>query len=884
MRGGPVMQLIIAEKPSVGRDLARVLDLRGGRGNSRSQIEGPTQVVTWCVGHLVELDEPASYDPRWKSWRLDTLPMLPAAFKLRPVTGARDQLQAVQDLMRDRRFTEVVNACDAGREGELIFRYVYELAGCRLPVRRLWISSMTDEAIKDGFARLRPGRDYDPLADAARCRSEADWLVGLNATRAMTVRHRRGEGSTLYSIGRVQTPTLAILVNREQAIRRFVPRDYFEVRGTFGSPQDPSLRFHAPFTLGKLTRFGSRVLAEQIVARASRHSGAPDPVGPRVEAVDQRRTREPPPFLFDLTSLQRTANRRFGLSASRTLELAQSLYERHKVLTYPRTDSRHLSGDMVAELPKLFRALAGVPEYQVHTAPLLVTPPTRSRRVFDDAKVHDHHAIIPTGKIGNLASLDRDERRIFDLVARRFLGAFHPDAEFALTVAVLRIGPGEDGVRAAHASTKPATIEPAPGALEPTPGSAAGIPDPSGEAFIEVLPPPPDRFIARGRVRLVAGWQAVAGLGAPEGGPRTDGARSDGADDVLEQSLPPLEVGQRLDASLAVMPKQTKPPPRHSEATLLAAMETAGRTIEDDELRLAMKEGGLGTPATRAATIETLLRRGFVERQAKQLMATDLGVALVTSLPVPSLASPELTGRWEARLARIARGGDARQAFMRDIAAYVTDMVDTIRQAPPSERLASAPRTGLPAPGSATGASISAPHRASASGPGAPGPRGSGAKVKAKSEGEAKAKAKSEGEAQAKAKSEGEAKANAKGGPAAQTVKRIRPPRSTSTGAADGPGEGAPDVTALACPRCRIGKLLVGKRGWGCTRWRQGCAFVIWFEHGGRALSAAQVAELVTKGRTRKGKWPPAPGAAPAVGRLVLDPHADRGAAKFQPG
>ena len=469
------MQLVIAEKPSVARDLARVL---GVRGAGRSAIGDARRTITWCIGHLVELDEPASYNAAWKSWRLDALPMIPATFKVRAVESTRDQLRAVSELLKDRRFTEVVNACDAGREGELIFRYVYDIAGSRLPVRRLWISSMTDEAISRGFAALKPGADYDALGDAARCRSEADWLVGMNATRAVTVTKRdqaprptaprqrdarnwkaNAARSPVYSIGRVQTPTLAIVVRREQAIVSFRPQDYWEVRGAFSTGQGAAgATFNAGWgmradraganagtgasTGAMINRLGTQALAGELVARVSAHGAAADAAGPVVESLRQKKSREPAPQLFDLTSLQRTANRRFGLSATRTLEIAQALYERHKVLTYPRTDARYLSNDLAGEMPKLLSGLTQIPEYAPFARPLLATPPTRSKRVFDDAKVHDHHAIIPTGKTARLETLQADERRVFDLVVRRFLGVFYPDAEFALTDVVIRVGAG----------------------------------------------------------------------------------------------------------------------------------------------------------------------------------------------------------------------------------------------------------------------------------------------------------------------------------------------------------------------------------------------------------------------------------------------------------
>ncbi|HET9988377.1 MAG TPA: DNA topoisomerase, partial [Kofleriaceae bacterium] len=360
------MELVVAEKPSVARDLARVL---GVRPTGKDAFEGADHVITWCIGHLVELEEPGAYDDAWKPWRLAALPMVPREFRLRASAHAAGHLRAVRALLRDRRFRGAINACDAGREGELIFRYVYQYAGARLPVRRLWISSMTDEAIRRGLAALRPAVQLDPLADAARSRSEADWLVGMNATRAVTVRNREGGHTSLYSIGRVQTPTLAMIVAREQAIRAFVPRDYWEVRAELATADGRT--FGAIWKHGAITRLASTELADAIVARDHE---AVAPHAPVVESVRAKAVREPPPLLFDLTSLQRTANRKFGFTATRTLELAQALYERHKILTYPRTDSRHLSNDLAGELPALFGALAAVPDYAPFVEPLLAAP------------------------------------------------------------------------------------------------------------------------------------------------------------------------------------------------------------------------------------------------------------------------------------------------------------------------------------------------------------------------------------------------------------------------------------------------------------------------------------------------------------------------------
>ncbi|MDW8252174.1 MAG: DNA topoisomerase, partial [Myxococcales bacterium] len=343
------MELVVAEKPSVARDIARVL---GAERSEEGCFRGSHYTITWCIGHLVELEEPGAYQDAWKHWSFATLPILPATFRLRPAKGSLAQWRIVRDLLRSPLFSAVINACDAGREGELIFRYCYELAGSRLPIRRLWISSMTDAALRAGFASLRDGRHYEPLADAARCRAEADWLIGMNATRAVTLRARSQSGGALLSIGRVQTPTLALVVERERAILRFVPRNYWEILGQFSTPDGD---FQATYAYLGQRRLASPVLASELLNRLR---AVTSPVGPRVEHLEKKSEHQPPPQLFDLTSLQCTANKRYGLSAQRTLDIAQSLYETHKLITYPRTDSRYLPTDLRGELPSIFRALA----------------------------------------------------------------------------------------------------------------------------------------------------------------------------------------------------------------------------------------------------------------------------------------------------------------------------------------------------------------------------------------------------------------------------------------------------------------------------------------------------------------------------------------------
>jgi DNA topoisomerase-3 len=835
------VQLIIAEKPSVARDLARVL---GIRPEGRHWFEGGGRVITWCVGHLVELEEPAAYDPRWRSWRLDTLPMLPEELRLRPAKHAGAQLRAVTRLLAERRFETVVNACDAGREGELIFRYVYRYAGGGPPVLRLWISSLTDEAIRRGLASLRPGAQFEPLGDAARSRSEADWLVGMNATRAVTARAREAGGEALYSIGRVQTPTLAMLVAREQAIRAFVPRPYWEVRAELRTAAGQ--RFAACWRHGATGRVATAELAGAICER-DRAAAA------RVERIRARTVREPPPLLFDLTSLQRTANRRFGFSAARTLELAQALYERHKLLTYPRTDSRHLSSDVVAELPAVFDALAAVPEYAVFAAALRARPPRPGRRVVDDAKVSDHHAIIPTPRRSRLDALERDERRLYDLVARRFLGVFFPDAEFAVSEVWICVGePVGEPPRAPGGER---------GEGGERGGSGAGAAEAEAEAdastpILERLPPMPDRYLARGRVRLVAGWQEVAGIepGAA-GGAAGGAAERRGSDGEPEGVLPPLAEGQPLAGAYTPVGKQTRPPPRYTEATLLAAMESAGKSIDDEALRQAMKDCGLGTPATRAAIIETLLRRDYVLRAKQHLVPTETGIGLIQALPAPSLASAELTGQWEARLARIARGEESRAAFMADIARYVRDTVDAVRAASPP-----------PAPPGGSSGSSGGAWRESR---------------RARKPRRTRGRARRPG-GRAAAAAPAAARATA---PAPATAARATAPAIAARAASPATAARAAAAAAaaeLGCPRCRAGTLIAGSRGWGCSRWREGCRFVVWFQTAGRRLSAAQLRDLVTRGKTRKARFVPTDG-APAVGRLVLDPTADAGAARFVP-
>src|SRR5262245_25913304 len=555
---------VVAEKPSVARDLARVL---GAEQRADGCLRGEGWVVTWAIGHLAALAEPHEIRPEWRAWRQTLLPMIPDRWPLVVYERTRSQFEVVKKILRDPAVERVVCATDAGREGELIFRYVFEAAGATKPVERLWISSLTADAIRAGFAGLRPQRELDGLADAARGRSRADWLVGMNLSRAYTLARRSASRGELLSVGRVQTPTLALLVERELSIRSFVPEDYCEVwaefrargaaddapsyRGTWFRPADPrapkgdaDTELEARERARRLPGDGEE--AERIAARV-RGGDA------RIESVDAQTRRLAPPQLFDLTELQRVANRRFGWSAARTLEIAQSLYEARKVLSYPRTDSRHLSQSVAATLPRIVRAIAE--PYRELLAPGTGERPLGPRFV-DDARLGDHHAIIPTGVNPASARLSADESKLFDLVCRRLLAAWHEDHVYASTNVVTAV---------------------------------------ASEAREQRV----DRFQSRGSAVVRVGWRVLEPDQAP-------------AEAELPPGLAPGQAQAVVDAQAER--KRTRPPRRFSEASLLTAMETAGRDLEDRELAEAMRESGLGTPATRAAIIETLLDRKYASR------------------------------------------------------------------------------------------------------------------------------------------------------------------------------------------------------------------------------------------------------------------------------
>ena len=592
------MICVLAEKPSVARDIARVL---GANTPGKGCLKGGGYVVTWAVGHLVTQVNPEEIDARWKTWRQDTLPMLPENIPLKVIAQSRDQFQCVKTILNAPQVDSVICATDAGREGELIFRRIYQMAGCRKPFRRLWISSMTEEAIQEGFADLRDGADYDGLYASALCRSDADWLVGMNGSRAFTLRY-----DSLLSVGRVQTPTLSILVKRALEIRNFVPENYWEVQADFGGYRGTWIDKD-----GK-TRIPDEKTAKEIVSAVTGREG-------EVLEVSTERKRVPPPLLYDLTTLQREANARYGFTAQKTLNLAQALYEKHKLLTYPRTDSRYLSHDM---RPKVQGILKGMPE------PLraLVLSPDKAvdpgKRVYDDAKLTDHHAIIPTGR--RPGALTADEQKLYEMVARQLIAAFYPDMEYDAMSAVTGVGE--------------------------------------------------HKFLSRGRAVIAQGWQAA-----------NPPLRSKPKKGEEEQALPQLQKGQRVPVKSAkAVAKKTTPPSPYTENTLLAAMENAGKFVENEELRRQMKERGLGTPATRAAIIERLIAVDYVRREKKALIPTDKGIRLIAVAP-EQLSSPETTGRWEKGLSDIAAGKMDPNRFMQSIRRYCAFLCQYAVTAPPQD-------------------------------------------------------------------------------------------------------------------------------------------------------------------------------------------------------
>jgi DNA topoisomerase III len=643
--------LIITEKPSVASDIAKAL---GGFKKGKEHYENERYLISWAVGHLLELAVPASMKEQDK-WDMKKLPIMPSEFELQPAEKMSARVNTLRKLIRDKNVSQIINACDAGREGELIFRYIVQYSGTKKPIKRLWLQSMTTEAIRESFARLRSDAEMQPLASAARSRNEADWLVGINATRAFTLRLSGGRGSSVTSLGRVQTPTLTIIVDRENKIKEFKPRELHEIIATFRpavaggeysghwfdeqfekeeSEIERTKRLLARLRVnlanaeqrldsenGSLwdehraaPRLWHHEIAEAIQRKCSGKQGI-------VELEEKKPTTQVAPQLYDLTALQREANSRLGFSAKRTLQIAQALYERHKAITYPRTDSRALPEDYVPTV----RSTLGKIDNPFARKVLDNNWVKPNKRTFNDAKVGDHFAIIPTGTIPR--SLENHERAVFDMVTKRFVAVFFPPAQYENTTRITRV---------------------------------------QGEPFK-----------TEGKILVAPGWLEVYGREAAGENP--------------EENLPRVTQGERVETvRIEIKTEQTKPPARYNEATILSAMESAGKLVEDEELRDAMKEKGLGTPATRAAIIETLLAAHYLVRHGKELQPTPKAIQTITLLKnaVPELTSPELTGEWEFRLREIEHRKLTRDAFMRDIRELTNDIVGKAKHFHPDEHMA----------------------------------------------------------------------------------------------------------------------------------------------------------------------------------------------------
>jgi len=588
--------LVLAEKPSVGRELARVLGCKQSRDGC---IEGSNYIVTWALGHLVTLADPEYYGDKYKKWDLEMLPMLPEKLETIVIKETTKQYTVVKNLLRSPTVSELVIATDAGREGELVARWIIEKAGFRKPIKRLWISSQTDKAIKEGFRNLHPAKEYENLYYSALCRAQADWLVGLNVTRALTCKY-----NAQLSAGRVQTPTLAMIIEREREIRKFVAQEYYTVTASL-----PEFEMHWKEKNSTQGRTFDKAIADDVVKKTE--GGVMT-----VTQIRREQKRESSPLLYDLTELQRDANRRYGFSAKQTLGIMQQLYERHKLLTYPRTDSRYLTADIVPTLTERLRSI-DIGPYSTFVQSVLRSGVRSSRRFVDDSKVSDHHAIIPTEQFVQLAKLSTEERRVYDLVVKRFLAVLSPDFEYEQVTVTAECG---------------------------------------GEFFT-----------AGGKIVSQKGWKAIYDGVAQE---------DEDSDGQKEQMLPEVKKGQTFKViRVKLNIGKTKPPARYNEATLLTAMEHPGKFIESNQLRSLMDaSNGIGTPATRADIIEKLFSSNYVERRGKEIVPLSKGTQLIELVP-EDLRSPELTAKWEQKLTLISRGTLQQKAFTDEIRSYATRLV-----------------------------------------------------------------------------------------------------------------------------------------------------------------------------------------------------------------
>ena len=753
------MIVCIAEKPSVAADIAKIIGATHHHrvGRNAGYYEGNGYQVTWTFGHLCELKNPEEYSPYWKAWSLAALPMVPERFGIRLKEGVEEQFHVIEQLFA--KAERIINCGDAGQEGELIQRWVMQKAGATCPVERLWISSMTEEAIREGFARLRPQSDYQGLYEAGLCRAIGDWLLGMNATRLYTLKYgdnNRRRGAQPLSIGRVQTPTLAMIVERQHEIQNFQPEPYWVLSTIYRdvtftarleaddeddkSQNNDETEGKSPANKSLAKRgFTNREEAE---AALKAIEGTPF----TVQKVTQKKGTEAPPRLFDLTSLQVECNKKYGYGADLTLQLIQQLYE-NKFTTYPRVDTTYLPDDMYDRCPAI---LKGIRDYHVGRTqpltqwlePLRHAPLRKSKKVFDNAKITDHHAIIPTGVLPQ--GLTDVQRNVYDLIVQRFVAVFYPDCRFATT-----------------------TVD----------GEAAGIPfRASGKVIVEegwrVLFPKANAA-REGGANAASSSSAVAGEGGAA--PQVGNAGAQRSDD--ERTLPPFQKGETGPHTPTLTQKETTPPKPFTEATLLRAMETAGRNVDDEELREAMKENGIGRPSTRAAIIQTLYKRGYIRLQRKSLEATPTGVALIGLIQEELLKSAELTGIWENKLRQIEHHTYSAQQFMAELKQMVAELVHTVLCDNTNRRVQQAPASSGNA--SPAGKSSAKQGTSSPSAPSSPAGNASSSAGNATSSPE---------------NSNGEAKPKRK---------IIR--------------------AGSKCPQCGEGKVIKGHTAYGCSRWKEGC-------------------------------------------------------------
>lgn len=735
------MIVCIAEKPSVARDIADVL---GARDKRNGYIEGNGYQVTWTFGHLCTLKEPHEYTPNWKSWSLGSLPMIPPRFGIKLISNPtyERQFHVIENLMQHADM--IINCGDAGQEGELIQRWVMQKAGARCPVKRLWISSLTEEAIREGFAKLRDSSDFQPLYEAGLSRAIGDWLLGMNATRLYTMKY--GQNRQVLSIGRVQTPTLALIVNRQLEIQNFVPKQYWELKTVYRDTTFSALLKKSEEELILEAEKNKEAVAAGKKPKKEEENRGIEPITDRergmalleqiknspftITGVTKKEGKEAPLRLFDLTSLQVECNKKFAFSADDTLKTIQSLYEK-KVATYPRVDTTFLSDDIYPKCPGI---LKGLRDYEAFTAPLADTTLLKSKKVFDNSKVTDHHAIIPTGQ--HPQNLTDMERRVFDLIARRFIAVFYPDCRFATTTVL-------------------------------------------GE--VEEI-----EFKATGKQILDPGWRVV--FGTPAAGQQSQ-EEKDEKEGESENVLPAFVKGESGPHVPDLYEKWTQPPRPYTEATLLRAMETAGKLVDNDELRDALKENGIGRPSTRAAIIETLFKRNYIRKEKKNLIATPTGIELIQTIHEDLLKSAELTGQWENKLRKIEKKTFTASQFLEELKEMVSEIVMSVLSDNSNRHIT----IQAPAPEKDTKAS-----------------------GKAASDD----KAKKEPKKRAPRKTAAEKKA-------AQTEKPVATPAATPAPDASAPVT-APSSDALVgqpCPVCGKGTIIKGKTAYGCSEWRNGCTF-----------------------------------------------------------